>query len=76
MPDSLSKVLNLSRLGVEVALQQTLESLAVTGLVASHLVDGVVDGVQTQLLSLLGQRELASGGAVLGVNTYLQPRLF
>ena len=43
----------------EVALQQALESLAVTGLVASHLVHGVVDGVQVQLLGLLGQLELA-----------------
>ena len=43
----------------EVALQQALESLAVTGLVAGHLVNGVVDGVQVELLGLLGQLELA-----------------
>ena len=43
----------------EVALQQALESLAVAGLVAGHLVHGVVDGVQVQLLGLLGQLELA-----------------
>ena len=34
----------------EVAVQQTLKGLAVAGLVAGHLVDGVVDGVQVVLL--------------------------
>ena len=56
----------------EVALQQALESLAVAGLVASHLVDGVVDGVQTQLLGLLGQLEFAGGGTVLGLDAHLK----
>ena len=37
----------------EVTLQQALESLAVAGLVASHLVNGVVDGIQVELLGLL-----------------------
>ena len=36
-------------------------------LVAGHLMHGVVDGVQPQLLGLLGQLELAGGGAVLSV---------
>ena len=56
----------------EVTLQQALESLAVAGLVAGHLMDGVVDGVQVQLLGLLGQLKLAHGGAVLSVHTHLQ----
>ena len=43
-----------------------------TGLVAGHLMDGVVDGVQTQLLGLLGQLEFAGGGAVLGLDAQLQ----
>ena len=43
----------------EVALQQALKGLAVAGLVAGHLVDGVVDGVQVELLGLLGQLKLA-----------------
>ena len=43
-----------------------------TGLVAGHLMDGVVDGVQVQLLGLLGQLELTQGSAVLGVHTHLQ----
>ena len=32
----------------EVAVQQTLEGLAVAGFVASHLMDGVVDSVEVQ----------------------------
>lgn len=56
----------------EVALQQALESLAVAGLVAGHLMDGVVDGVQVVLLGQLGQLELAQGGAVLGLDPHLQ----
>jgi hypothetical protein len=43
----------------KVPLQQALESLAVTGLVASHLMHGVVDGVQVVLLGQLSQLELA-----------------
>ena len=39
----------------EVALQQALEGLAMAGLVAGHLMHSVVDGVQAQLLGLLGQ---------------------
>ena len=72
-PHSLSKAcLFIGFFLAEVALQQALERLAVAGLVAGHLVDGVVDGVQVELLGLLGQLELAGGGAVLGVHTHLQ----
>ena len=56
----------------EVTLQQTLESLTMTGLVTGHLVDGVVDGVQVQLLGLLGQVELALGRAALGLHPHFQ----
>ena len=56
---------------LEVALQQTLEGAAVTGFVAGHLVHGVVDGVQVQLLGLLGQVHLAGAGTALGVNAHL-----
>ena len=42
------------------------------GFVTSHLMDGVVDGVQVVLLSQLGQLELAQGGAVLSVYAHLQ----
>ena len=48
----------------EVALQQAFESLAVAGFVAGHFMHGVMDGIQTQLLGLQGQFELAGGGAV------------
>ena len=56
------------KLLAEVALEQALERLAVTGLVAGHLVDGIVDGVQVVLLGQLGQLELTGGSAVLGVH--------
>jgi hypothetical protein len=56
----------------EVSVQQTQEGLAVAGLVAGHLMDGVVDGVQIELLGSLGQGDLASGGAVLGLYAHLQ----
>ena len=52
---------------LKITLQQALQSLAMTGLVTSHLVDGVVDGIQAVLLGALGQVELASGGAELAV---------
>ena len=51
----------------KVALQQALQSLAVTGLVTGHLVDGVVDGIQAVLLGALSQVELAGGSAELAV---------
>ena len=56
----------------EVALQQASEGLAVAGLVTSHLVDGVVDGVQASGLGALGEVELAGGGAVLGLDAHLE----
>ena len=56
----------------EVAGQQASESLAVTGLVASHLMDGVVDRIQVQSLSLLSQLGLAHGSAILGLYAHLQ----
>ena len=57
-------LLMLMILLAEVALQQAFESLAVAGFVAGHFMHGVMDGVQVQFLSLLGQVELAGGGAV------------
>jgi len=48
----------------EVALQQAFESLAVTRLVASHFMHGVVDGIQVQLLGQHSQLGLAGGSAV------------
>ena len=72
LPIPSQNVPNMDFFLAEVPLQQALEGLAVTGLVPGHLMHGVVDGVQVQLLGLLGQLELAGGGAVLGVNAHLQ----
>lgn len=55
---------------LEVALQQTLERLAMPGLIPGHLMHGVVDGVQAVLLGACGQVELALGSAVLGYYCY------
>ena len=52
----------------KVAVQHTLQSLAVAGFVLRHFMDGVVDGVQTVLLGAGGQVKLALGGAELAVN--------
>ena len=57
---------------LEVTLQQTLQCLAVTGLVAGHFVDGVVDGIQAVLLGAGSQIELALGCAELAVNAPCQ----
>ena len=56
----------------KVALQQTLKGLAVTGLIASHLVDGVVDGIEVSGLGTLGEISLTGGGAILGLNAHLE----
>ena len=56
----------------EVAVEQALERLAVAGFVAGHLVHGVVDCVEAQLLGALGQGGLACGGAVLGGDAHLE----
>ena len=53
---------------LEVTLQQTLQCLAVASLVAGHLVDGVVDGVQAVLLGADGQVGLALSGTVLAMS--------
>ena len=57
---------------LEVTLQQALQCLAVSGLVAGHLMDGVVDGIQTVLLGADGQVGLALGGTELAVNAPCQ----
>ena len=48
-------------------LPVALQSNAVSSLVTSHLVNGVVDGIQAVLLGADGQIELALGCAVLAV---------
>ncbi len=61
-------MISLDFLLVEVALQQAFESLAVAGLVTGHFMNGVMNGVQAQSLSLLGQFGFAHGGAVFSLN--------
>jgi len=56
----------------EVPFQQTQQSLAVAGFVLCHLVNGVVDGIQTVLLCLQRQVKLALGGTELAVHTPCQ----
>ena len=56
----------------EVALEESFEAAAVTGLVAGHFVHGVVDGVEVQLLGALGDAGLVLTGAALGVHTLLE----
>ena len=56
----------------KVSLQQTSECLAVTSLVAGHLMNGVMDCVKVCSLSSLGQINLAGGSAVLSLNTHLK----
>ena len=51
---------------------QTLECLAVASFVAGHLVDRVVDGIEVGSLGTLGKVDLASGGAVLGLDAELE----
>ena len=45
---------------VEISLEESFESSAVAGFVASHLMDGVVDSVKTLLLSELCKSGLAA----------------
>ena len=58
-PFPLKKCLFMRFQLAEVALQQALESLAVARFVPGHLMHGVVDGIEVELLGLLGQLELA-----------------
>ena len=57
---------------LEVALQQAFQTTAMAGLVTGHLMDGVVDCVQTVLLGAGSQIELALGCAELAVNAPCQ----
>ena len=72
-PHKVLKTLDFTRFFLlEISLKKTLKCLAVSGLVAGHFMDGVVDGVQTVLLGASGQIELALGCAELAVNAPCQ----
>ena len=48
----------MDELLLEVAVEESLESCAMTGFVLCHLMYGVVDGIQVQSLCLLGNLHL------------------
>ena len=56
----------------EVSLEKSCKSLAVSRLVASHLMDCVVDSVETLCLCELCKLGLAEGSAVLRLNSHLE----
>ena len=56
----------------EVALQQTSEAGTMTGLVLGHFVYGVVDGIETGSLGVLGNTELILASTSLGSSTLLK----
>jgi hypothetical protein len=56
----------------KVALEETGERLAMTSLVTSHLVNGIVDGIEVGSFGALGQVGLAGGCAVLSFNAELE----
>ena len=56
----------------KISLQKTCECLAVTGLIAGHLMNRVMDGIQIQGLCSLGQISLAGGRAILSIDTHLE----
>ena len=58
-----------------ITLQQSSEAGTVTGLVLGHLVNSVVDGVETGGLGVLGDTELILAGTSLSSGTLLQVRL-
>ena len=56
----------------EIALQQTSEAGTVTSLVLSHLVNGIVDCVETGSLGVLGNAELVLASTSFSSGTLLQ----
>ena len=56
----------------EIALVKAVEAATVTCLVLSHLMHGVVDGVEVLFLGVLGDTHLVGVGTGLGVHTLLK----
>ena len=56
----------------KVTIQKAFESAAVAGFVASHLVNGVVNGIEALLFGFLSKLEFAHRCAVLGFNAPLE----
>ena len=55
----------------EVSLEKSLESLAVSGLISGHLMNGIVDCIEVGSLSSLCKISLASSRAVLCIDSHL-----
>ena len=56
----------------KVSLQQSCKACTVTSLVLGHLMNGVVDSVETSSLGILGNTELVLAGTSLGSSALLQ----
>ena len=56
----------------EISVQKALEALAVSCLVAGHLMDAVMQSIKAHLFALLGESSLAGASAVLSSNTNLK----
>ena len=59
----------------EIALQQSCEACTMTGLVLGHLMNGVVDSIETGSLGVLGDTELVLASTSLSSGALLKVRL-
>ena len=66
------RIVNARTASAEISLEQSLESLAMAGLVTCHLMYGIVDRVKSFFLRSLRKKSLALGRAALGVNAHLE----
>ena len=57
---------------LEITVEEAFEALAMTCLVLSHLVNGVVDGIPILSLGILGDAELILAGTSLSVHALLE----
>ena len=57
---------------LEITVEEAFEALAMTCLVLSHLVNGVVDGIPVLSLGVLGDAELILAGTGLSVHALLE----
>ena len=56
----------------KITLQQASEASTMTGLVLGHLVNGIVDSIETSSLGILGDAELILASTSLSSSTLLQ----
>ena len=60
---------------LEIALEQACKAGTMTGLVLGHLMNGVVDSIETSGLGILGNTELILAGTSLSSGALLKVRL-